>query len=50
MDVADGGEIDEWFAGYVRARQEHALRVAVLPHGGTVGSGFRLALSLRLAG
>lgn len=37
MDAADGGEIDEWFAGHVRAWQEHALRVAVLPRGGKRG-------------
>ena len=45
MDAAEAGEIDEWFAGRVRARQEHALCVAVLPRGGTVGFGFRSGLS-----
>jgi hypothetical protein len=50
MDAADGGEIDEWFAGHVRAWQEHALRVAVLPRGGSVGFGLRPALSPSPAG
>ena len=45
MDAAEAGEIDEWFAGRVRARQEQPLCVAVLPRGGTVGFGLRSALS-----